>query len=300
MHYSPELARRIAQRHGLTGEVTHLPASGMVNEAWALGEKHILRITHQEECDGEADREAAVVPFVASRGIRTPALVAVNSTCDLAPRPYTIYERAPGTLLGASDREHAWFESTYREIGRQCALLHTLEVTEELRSHLRPPELTEPRKSLAKAADAGLVSPGERARTEAMVGDLEALVGERRELALIHWDIHPWNLLVDDQTGELTAIIDWGDAGIGDPAYDLASMPIEALPGMLAGYEETRRIGPDFVAACLLAGFALAFWEIRDLTEENGKRSWWRMPPEGPDRLIEDAAAVLGNVCLPR
>lgn len=37
----------------------------------------------------------------------------------------------------------------------------------------------------------------------------------------IHGDLHPGNLLVAD--GALTALIDFGDVTVGDPAYDLAS-----------------------------------------------------------------------------
>ena len=36
----------------------------------------------------------------------------------------------------------------------------------------------------------------------------------------LHGDLHPLNLLV--RTGQLTAVIDWGDVTAGDPAVDLA------------------------------------------------------------------------------
>jgi Ser/Thr protein kinase RdoA (MazF antagonist) len=296
MHYSPELAREIAARHGLVGDVALLPKTGMVNEVWSIGESHILRITHQEDCDDEAEREAAIVPFVVDRGIRTPALLASNSACDMAPRPYTIYERAPGVLLGVCDQDPAFFEPAYREIGRQCALLHSLEVPGDLGSHLRSNEAPDPRTSLAKAWEAGLVDDCVRAGLEELIGRLEVLSVDRRELALIHWDIHPWNVLVDEASGELAAIIDWGDAGLADPAYDLASMPVSTLEGMLAGYCETRSVDRGFMAACLLEGIALAFWETRYLTEEDGKRAWWRIPIGGPEELLAQANELLDGL----
>lgn len=38
--------------------------------------------------------------------------------------------------------------------------------------------------------------------------------------------------------GELLAIIDWEDAGWGDPSLDFAAMPLTAVPAALAGHEE--------------------------------------------------------------
>jgi aminoglycoside phosphotransferase (APT) family kinase protein len=37
--------------------------------------------------------------------------------------------------------------------------------------------------------------------------------------------------------GDLLALIDWGDAGWGDPALEFAQMPIMAVPHAVAGYE---------------------------------------------------------------
>jgi aminoglycoside phosphotransferase (APT) family kinase protein len=37
--------------------------------------------------------------------------------------------------------------------------------------------------------------------------------------------------------GELLAIIDWGDAGWGDPTLDFAAIPLEAIPYAREGYE---------------------------------------------------------------
>jgi aminoglycoside phosphotransferase (APT) family kinase protein len=46
------------------------------------------------------------------------------------------------------------------------------------------------------------------------------------------------NVLSSPQ-GSLLSIIDWGDAGWGDPAMDFAWMPLEAVPLALGGYMET-------------------------------------------------------------
>jgi Ser/Thr protein kinase RdoA (MazF antagonist) len=42
-----------------------------------------------------------------------------------------------------------------------------------------------------------------------------------RERSLLHLDLHPFNVLVDDD-GEVTAVIDWTNAAAGDPQLDAA------------------------------------------------------------------------------
>jgi Ser/Thr protein kinase RdoA (MazF antagonist) len=42
-----------------------------------------------------------------------------------------------------------------------------------------------------------------------------------RERSLLHLDLHPYNVLVDD-AGEVTAVIDWTNAAAGDPQLDAA------------------------------------------------------------------------------
>ena len=63
-----------------------------------------------------------------------------------------------------------------------------------------------------------LLDPDERARGEALLGEIETLTGFRP--ALTHSDVTAEHLLVRD--GKLAGVIDWGDARIGDPALDYA------------------------------------------------------------------------------
>ena len=59
--------------------------------------------------------------------------------------------------------------------------------------------------------------------------------------------------------GELAALIDWGDAGWGDPALELASVPIESVPLVVSAYEsEGGRFAGDAEARILLDQVAMA------------------------------------------
>ena len=43
-------------------------------------------------------------------------------------------------------------------------------------------------------------------------------------------------------------LIDWGDAGFGDPAYDFRSLPMQSIEVALRGYREVRGDDPTLEA----------------------------------------------------
>ncbi len=71
----------------------------------------------------------------------------------------------------------------------------------------------------------------------------------------LHGDPHPRNLL--GRSGELAAVLDWGDVTEGDPASDLASL------WMVANTPEDRRDGLERYGKKQRAGFVAH--ELRDL-----------------------------------
>src|SRR6185503_16704393 len=99
MPFSLEALDRISERHGLSGESKLLPNSGMVNQAWEVGDA-IVRICRIQDGKDEAAREVLVVPKVIEAGIRAPKLIGFGLEDDITPLPYTVYEKARGVLLG--------------------------------------------------------------------------------------------------------------------------------------------------------------------------------------------------------
>lgn len=281
MHYSIELVREIAAKHGLRGEPEPLPARGMVNEAWQIGEA-ILRIIHQRDCDEEAEREAFVVPLVVRAGLKTPELLGYDLTCDLAPRPYTLYRKATGVLLAQSRYDPNELKHLYCELGSELAKLHRISVPNGERSLLDKSELSTPHKSLERALDSNAIGQADAREIGDWLDTLRPLIGGQPPPVLLHADIHPWNLFIDPDSGDLTSIIDWGDAGYGDPSLEFDWMPLQAVPSMLRGYQESGgQVDDGLVARSLWGGMSLALWEIRDGHLTGFERPWWRMPPGG-------------------
>ena len=109
--------------------------------------------------------------------------------------------------------------------------------------HLTPPEFVGMRSSTAAAVRDGLraqiaslshhvlplLEQGERSRAErAIAGHLEDDDNFHFAPCLTHGDIGPEHVLVSD-AGDLSGVIDWGDAEVGDPVCDLAWV-LHAMP----------------------------------------------------------------------
>jgi aminoglycoside phosphotransferase (APT) family kinase protein len=259
-----------------------MPDSGMVNEAWLIGDSHVLRIIANEDADDEAEREGLVVPLVRAAGVRSPELTVCKTGRANGTPPYTIYERADGELLGHLHNDPMSFEGLYCELGREIYLLNQIEVESPLVGKLRKGSTFDAAKQLALAMDKELVGAADAVSVERMIGWLSDRTGEKADSRFLHQDIHPWNLFVDPDTLELTAVIDWGDAAFGDPAAEFASMPLFAVGPMLRGYTEAGgHVDSGFVARSLLLGIALALWEMRELDAARFNRQWWRFSPKG-------------------
>ncbi|WP_374686883.1 phosphotransferase family protein [Promineifilum sp.] len=79
------------------------------------------------------------------------------------------------------------------------------------------------------------------------------------EPALIHNDLAPYHLLLDPTTGRLSGVLDFGEAGWGDPAGDYA-----LLLGAYGGSFVRRMAGADPAISDLLerARFRAAYLEL--------------------------------------
>ena len=73
-------------------------------------------------------------------------------------------------------------------------------------------------------------------RIERLAEELQSSRAPEVEPRFIHDDLHSMNIMCSN-SGALMAILDWGDAGWGDPALDFAAMPLEAIGPALEGYE---------------------------------------------------------------
>ena len=145
----------------------------------------------------------------------------------------------PWTDLGLIDPPPRQRAEIWRAVGRELAHLH-----------LRVQECPDPRGWLdrpIREQDLGTLLEqlvkSRRADSHTAQG-VERLIGELRPhlvqgvtTQFIHGDVHAMNVMCTPG-GELLAIIDWGDAGWGDPAMDFGTIPLDEVSSALEAYEE--------------------------------------------------------------
>ncbi len=137
------------------------------------------------------------------------------------------------TKLACHQRADAW-----RGVGRELARLH-LRVREcaDPDGYLDQPGRDQNIGAVVKRlVDAGRVDTDVARRIEGLTDELRSHIAEPLETRFIHDDVHPMNVMCA-ASGELLAMIDWGDAGWGDPSLDFAAIPLDDIPSALEGYE---------------------------------------------------------------
>jgi aminoglycoside phosphotransferase (APT) family kinase protein len=231
---SPEAIAAIARRHNVDPDaVTAAPFQGVANRVYFLGDDLVLRLARPESAD-DLRKEAIVIPAAIRAGVRTPELVSFEDGCECFDGPYMVVRRAAGVAPGLPDdpADQRW-RAAYRELGGQLAALHQgIEALPEVPADTA----TDPRPDVVALAEAGFLSADLADWLVGWFDRLEKRIPDAPLARLIHGDASPTNLLVDPDSGRLTAILDWGDATWTDPAVEFAKLPLRALPAVFEGY----------------------------------------------------------------
>ena len=232
-----EQLARIVTRHDLTltGPILPMPTNGVVHALWALGSDYVLRVPKPEEmCLGDLRAEVAAIPVARAGGVRTPALIAFDDSGEILEVPYAIVERVHGTDLSRLAPDDARFPDLFRQLGEQLATLHTAPVPDP-HPRFRVPGTWDVDALLAETVAAGMLDTNAQ-RWFARVLEETKTDHPTTRTCFLHNDVKPDNMMVNER--DELVLIDWGDAGIGDPAHDLAGLRAAAIARALVGYRE--------------------------------------------------------------
>ncbi|MGN6600757.1 MAG: phosphotransferase family protein [Actinomycetes bacterium] len=187
-------AAEAARSLGVRAEV--VPSSGASGETW-LADEVVLRVAAPSRIDRElaAMRAAAgqvPVPAVSARcDVTAPGGDEVMSVIVM-PR---LQGRSVADMVLGDDGDLSTAEAA--ALGRRCLELH--------------------------AALAHVDAPADVPRLDQLLGPASSAPprSERAASSLLHLDLHPGNILVDEAL-EVLAVIDWANAAAGPPVADLA------------------------------------------------------------------------------
>jgi len=238
MNLRPNVIDAMFARHGVSGLWEPLPSLGLANRIF--GTRDVVLRVATDHLDGVVDArtESVAAPVARAAGILTPRLIAFDDTRTLVDRPFSLWERVHGETLGLTKLARHQMADVWRSVGRELARLH-LRVREcpDPDGYLDHPARDQDVGAVVKRlVDAGRVDLDVARRIERVAEELRPRIAEGIETRFIHDDVHPMNVMCSSG-GELLAIIDWGDAGWGDPSLDFATIPLDDIASALEGYE---------------------------------------------------------------
>lgn len=203
---------------------------------YRLGQELVLRVPRDHEGHiAQAHREARAIPAAVASGVRTPRLVAFDDSREILPVPFLIVERVEGHNAESLGVERPPAPGTWPSVGADMARLHRFAPPA-----LPPPEpwaLSQrgPRELVEARAQEGWLSVWEARRLLDWLDRLAPLLAAPSEV-FVHGDLQMANVLVHPVARGYQAVIDWGNAYVGDPNDDLAAVPLAVARQMLTGY----------------------------------------------------------------
>jgi len=193
----------------------------------------------------ELAAEAWACERVRAVGVASPEIVAFESSPAGLPRPFVLMHRLPGSGLDSAPHD------AFVDAGQQLRLVHSIRAdgygvladTDPVDDAWSGPHATwnaftdEAPNGLGELVDRHVISAGLARRIGAALDRFASAVRFDKPGVLLHGDLKPPHVFAEN--GRFVGLIDWGDAAVGDPRYDLARFSINAagaLAPLLEGY----------------------------------------------------------------
>jgi len=239
-------------------QLTHVPP--------AFSGRLIVRIFPETNGGQRATAEGALQNALADAGYLVPRVVDVCTDATVLGGAFTLMHYVAGqTLLTAMTRPAMLWRAPHL-LASTHARLHALDPLSILRAVARA-GVPSP---LASTEDV-LVRLQARTQVRGLEGLLPGcawLVAHRPpaigRASILHWDFHPGNVLVAN--GAVTGVIDWPNAGLGEPAADVATTRILLTMGPLPTPALVRR-PIDAIRRWLAWRYSRAYCRIHPLSE---------------------------------
>ncbi|MBV9358448.1 MAG: aminoglycoside phosphotransferase family protein [Chloroflexi bacterium] len=242
--------------------------------------------------------EVSVLGTVRGHGVPVPPIAASEATGDLAGAPCLLLDDVGGRPLTGTEPEFRFVGAHLRSI-HELALVGfgALSTQREMRGKddSWAETVQRPLAAIRPAVDAGLVEEALITRLSGAV-ELHQNLFEVPHSRLLHGDFHPRHVYA--RAGEISGIIDWGDAMSGDPVYDLGRVlhsgmqargldfGLSLVRAVIDGYGDAPWLHDDLVTRMLLYA---AIFIIKSMEGEFSSGAPW--PPFWPVQCRRPQAA---------
>jgi aminoglycoside phosphotransferase (APT) family kinase protein len=218
----PDLARRLiaAEMPDLAGlPLRPVASAGTDNVLYRLGERLVLRFPRAPWAGALIAKEAAWLPVLAPHlPLPIPRPGRLGRPALGYPYPWSVIPWLPGQDLQAGPVPDQ--PGLAREL---AAFVRALQAVDPGLAGDSPPQgrgaPLAARDGFIRSMIGRVTDEGDPAEWTAFWDQAMALPDHAGPAVWLHGDLHGANLLARD--GRLSAVIDWGCLGLGDPAYDL-------------------------------------------------------------------------------
>ncbi len=226
----------------------------------------VLRVHRAADRARVAQHEAEAQVWCVDHHYPAPRILLVGTTTEGFTTPVQVMARASGTTMLAAITARPW--RTRHELHRLAAL--------HARLHGLDPS-SWPNQTVTFAQDR--LGPVQRWATELNKPEIStalerawptALALDAGPAGFCHGDFHPLNVIVD---GVAATVIDWTDAGLGDPMGDIARTALLLRVAGVATPEPALRAALSASAPALSRTYVRAYRQIAPL--EPGRFHLW-------------------------
>lgn len=239
----PVFASEILASLGLHDHLIRTNHEGVANATY-IGQQFVVRINKNEEYLSDTCTEVVAAPAAHRAGIMTPSLLGYQTERTA----WTVFDRVPGVRASSVPLKDSFFIELGREIGR----IHSrVSACPDPNGWLDPVEPWDPTGPIG--ANEGMLP--NTLEWLAVVSRLVDCGGVPERVSFVHQDLHLDNVMATSDGAHLTGIIDWGDAGFGDPAIEFGNLPIDKWELLFEGYGP---VGLSFLARALCESVAKA------------------------------------------
>ena len=207
----------VALRHLTTGWESEVWSFDFVPQSGIEPLRLVARLYAGPGAAGKGRTETVVMPFARNAGLAVPEVFGFVDDGNSSDRPLMVMERVEGAVLG--DRMHQASESErdawLAEFAKLAARLHQIDISGAMPAGIR--ELT---MTAWLAEGAAAIEQFGMDEFRPVLDWLLANAPASERACLTHNDLHPWNVIVKPE-GEMV-VIDWTNATLGDPRFDLA------------------------------------------------------------------------------
>ena len=235
---------------------------------------HLLASAH------DVAREFRIISALQSTGVPVPATVGVCEDPAVADVPVVIMEHVEGTVIDDEEAARKLAPEVRRRLGlelaRTLAKIHVVDIDAVGLGDLASRKPYAPRQLKRWSRQLEESRTQDRPDLDALTTVLTEHLPDPDEITLVHGDFHIRNVIIDDATGDIRAVLDWELATLGDPLADVGSSlaywtqagetPDEPLaPTAVDGFPTRAEIAAEYLAASGRSKRTLGFWHTLGL-----------------------------------